>query len=225
MRAHRVAAALGFIVAGALPLRAQSAPEPDRPALKLQLGASGGQASMASFAIPCTCPSDTEARQSGAAFGALVGYGFTPFVSVFAEYNSARITADAGDRRYVESGDSWSLWHLDLGARYHIGTGVAWLAPYLEGAFTVFSGTGLVVPVNTEDGALTLKGTGLSFGAGVRFFVQPGMAVTAGYRRTSQRITEKIESDQIGGTYETSGGTGSSSRLTAGVTWFPMARR
>jgi hypothetical protein len=122
---------------------------------------------------------------SGVGMGAAAGYGLNNHLSLFAR----------GDMAYHVS-------HVDVGARYSLGSPESRLRPYLEGALTR---TGVRYPQG-----LSFNVVGLTGGAGVQYFVRRNLALDVG----AVHSFGKINSNSLSGAFPTT-------RLSVGFNWHP----
>lgn len=125
--------------------------------------------------------------RTAAGVGVTLGYGVSDALTLFTRGNYA-----------------YGSTSVDVGARYSFGGASGTLRPYVEGAFT---GMGAL-----RDGA-RFSGTALTGGAGVEYFLSPGLAVDAGISYSRGEWERAIEH-----------GAGTAlgvSRLNLGVRWRP----
>lgn len=154
---------------------------------------------------------DSDVIESGAGGSVHLGYGVTPNVSLFLRVNGAAIESDD-----VPSG-SYTMAHVDIGARYSfLGSSTAW-RPFVQGAFN-----GRAVSIDEGSaGTLDARGPGFSAGAGLEYFVTPRVAVEAGL---SYSFGEFNEGRVDGGEwvdFEEESFNATSSRFDLGVSWHP----
>lgn len=158
-----------------------------------------------------------EEQDTGGGFGLQLGYGFTPALAIFARLNGAGMTTEG------TNGDpdvDYSLGQFDIGGRFNFANPARKLVPYVELAFTGIGAVAKAEDVGTPDD-LELSGTGFTGGGGVHYFFSPKFAFNAALAFTSGTIKE-VKSGDITVDVDESVTT---SRLSLGLTWFPMARR
>lgn len=148
---------------------------------------------------------------SGGGFGLKLGYGFTPTYTLYVGLDVAGMAAD-NPQTAATFGDNYALVYFDVGSQFNFRSGEK-AVPYLDVALTgVASGT--------EQGGtdVTLSGSGLSVGGGVKYFLSPAFALdgalhlsTGGYRQSDVNgDTRDIDASYFG------------TRLQAGLSWYPF---
>ena len=144
-----------------------------------------------------------------------LGWGFTP---------SFAIVADAGGATMDGVGQEYTLGHFDLGARYSFANARRSVVPYLEAALT---GRAMVEPDvemvdqsgNSTTDDMVFSGFGYTLGGGVQYYIAPGWAIGADLRWT----TGEFDTVQYGNvSVEGFEVDATSSRLSLGVTWYPI---
>jgi hypothetical protein len=143
---------------------------------------------------------------NGGGFGLRAAYGITHQFEAFADLQVASM--DDGEETYALS-------HFDLGGRFNFGTVNTRVRPFAELALN-----GRAFAYDTPGGILGMRGGGISFGGGSRYFFSPRVAFDGGLRLTRGQFTE----GQYGNSnWQSLGGNsfkGSSTRLNLGVSIF-----
>jgi opacity protein-like surface antigen len=153
--------------------------------------------------------------ESGMGLDLNVGWGFTPKFAVLVDLSAVSLDDDEG-------GEDIVLAHFDLLARYSFANAARAFVPYIEAGF---NGRALAqddADVDGEIGDLSLTGSGLSLGGGVQYFMTPKWALNANLKWTNGEFNEvEFENVSISGLDIDA----TTTRLTLGVTWYPMANR
>jgi hypothetical protein len=156
-------------------------------------------------------PDDEE--DTGGGVGIRVGWGVSEVVVLYAQLDGADVDGD-DDALGAGGGDTFSLAHLDLGARFHFGAGRRRLVPYLDAAVG-----GALLRDDTDAGDVTLSGTVVSFGGGVQYFVSRALALDGSVKLSVGELKDVDidgESDELDDPLELT-----TSRINLGVTWYP----
>lgn len=148
---------------------------------------------------------------NGGGFGLKLGYGFTPTYTLYVGLDVAGMATD-NPQTAATFGDDYALVYVDIGSQFNFRSGEK-AVPYLDVALTgVASGT-------DQGGTdVTLSGSGLSVGGGVKYFLSPAFALdgalhlsTGGYRESDVNgDTRDIDASYFG------------TRLQAGLSWYPF---
>ena len=151
---------------------------------------------------------DTE---SGGGFGLQLGYGFTRQLGLFIDLTGAALD------------EQRALAHVDFGLRYAFTGPTRRWVPMIEVALTARG----LVEENTElpeggTAETSLAGGGLTFGAGVQYYVAPKWALGAALKWTGGEFDEYTVDDVTVGNL---GIEATSTRFNFGITWFPMGGR
>lgn len=156
-------------------------------------------------------------REQGFGASLRLGYGFTSLFSLYIEGSGASIDSE---------GETFTLAHGDIGARFHFGGPTRAFIPFLDLAFT--SRAISVDDFDFDDGQgpqtvdVEISGSGLSFGGGFLWFFNPKWALDVGLKATVGEFdTVKFDNISISGLEVDA----TSARLKVGVTWFPMSGR
>jgi hypothetical protein len=113
---------------------------------------------------------------SGAGLGFIVGYGFSPAITLYLNFDGASLDGDGG---------SYDFGQVDLGLRYTFGTNAAALRPYVNGALT-----GSIARFTEAGETLDLRGGGLTVGGGLNYFFTQRVALSAAAQLTFGQFTE-----------------------------------
>ena len=154
--------------------------------------------------------------ESGGGFGARLGWGFSPNFTVFLGMDAATL-----DFKGEGAEGNYGLVHLDFGAIYHFANTNRRLVPYLEVALS-----GRAIGSNAEDGSGTSEefvqgGSGYTLGGGINYHFTRSAALNLGLS-VSVGDFENAEIDNV--EIPGSEGSATSSRLSIGMTFFPMKR-
>jgi len=149
-------------------------------------------------------------RELGGGGGLLLGYGFTPRWSLYSELSDAAIEQTGGG--------TYSLEHLDVGARIHFRAG-ANVVPFAQFGF---SGRRMIQHFPAYPGTSTTlsRSGGVGFGAGVNIHFNPAFAISGSATWTAGNFeVYKVNNDRAAGVnwYAMSG------RVHLGMVWFPGA--
>lgn len=147
---------------------------------------------------------DLEGSDSGGGLGFGLSYGVSHLVTLFLNLDGASIDPDEGE--------TYSLGHGDLGARFTFGAPASQLKPFAQIALTG-AGAELEIGRNT----IQLRGGGLTLGGGLLYFLSPAWALDAGLDLTFGNLTE-VEVNNLTADIDVKART---SRLNAGVRWYP----
>jgi hypothetical protein len=154
---------------------------------------------------------------SGGGFELQLGWGFTPLFTLLAAANGSVLESDNVDDRFV-------LVHFDLLARFSFRSPNNAFVPYVEGGISgrVAGQEDAVLDDEDDRVDLELSGGGFTLGGGFHYFVTPVLAlganlrVTAGEFDTIKFGNVSVEGLEIDAT---------STRLSLGLTWYPIRRR
>lgn len=165
----RLTAALVFVAASAGTAEAQRVA---RSGIHLGAAVNGSQVSYDE--------GDTDRGPGLSIYG---GYNFTSSLGVVLAVTAASVTSD-GD-------DSYMLRHLDLLGRYSFGG--ATLAPYVEAGYSNLNADG-----DTEDGDLVYKGSGITGGVGMNYFMKPKLGLDVSLRYTKGKFSSfELEGEEF----------------------------
>lgn len=153
---------------------------------------------------------DSDVVESGGGGSLHLGYGFNPNVSLFVRANAAEIQSDEG-------GDSYTMAHFDLGARYSFASEASALRPFIQAAV---SGRAFAADLGSE-GTLEARGSGFTAGAGLEYFFTPAVALEAGLSYSFGEFNE----GRLGGgewvDFEDEAFSATSARVDLGVSFHP----
>jgi hypothetical protein len=147
-------------------------------------------------------------RESGGGLVLHAGFGFTPQLALFLEGTAAAMQSDGEG--------SWMLSHGDLGLRYHFTTGGSFL-PFVEGAFTIWSGLDDDADFGGEPGELEISGQGFTLGGGFLYFFTRRIGLLGNVKFTKGEFN-KVRFENV--SVEGFDIDATSARLNVGVTWF-----
>ncbi|MEW5915372.1 MAG: outer membrane beta-barrel protein [Gemmatimonadota bacterium] len=150
--------------------------------------------------------------ESGGGLMIQLGFGFSPQFSIFLEGSAAAMQSD---------GESWVFSHGDLGIRYHFFSPGRKFVPFIDGAFTGWSGLQDDAQFGAETGELEITGSGFTLGGGFLYYFTPRMALNTQLKYTAGEFN-KVRFDNV--TVEGFDADASSARLNIGLTWFLGAR-
>ena len=209
--------ALVALLAASAPLAAQmpssSLPRANTSRLFLGLGLNGTRLSVDESEF------SEDESDSGGGLSGQIGWGFTPKFAIFLEAGAARVSTD--------DDEDFDLAHVDLGARYHFVSPSRALVPYLEAALTHRAAMADDIAFDDGNGGIEevdieLSGNGFSIGGGLQYFVAPNWALNAGLKWTTGQF-DKLKVDDV--SIEDLDIDATTTRLTVGVVWYPMANR
>ena len=155
--------------------------------------------------------------ESGGGFSLQAGWGFTPKFTLLVDASGAVLGDD--DEEFV-------LVHFDLLGRLNFANPQRAWVPYVEGGLSARvagqDDIAIVDESGTQEVDLEISGGGFTFGGGIQYHVRPSLSLGAGLRWTVGEFSEvKINNVSVDG-FELDA---TSTRLTFGVTWWPMAMR
>jgi hypothetical protein len=150
-------------------------------------------------------------NESGGGAGLELGYGFSPRWSLVGDASGATINA--------EGGGTYTLSHVDLGARVHFRTGPNVVVPFIQFGL---AGRDERQDVATLSGTHTVSadGGGIFFGVGMNAHFNPGWAFSGNVNWVVGNFTDAQVDNQSVGTGSVSA---TSARIHLGLVWFPGA--
>jgi hypothetical protein len=191
------------------PVLAQTpAPRANTEKLMLSLGLGGTSLYSEDF---------EDENHSGGGFSSHLVWGFSRLFTVLVEASGSAM--DKGDDQCV-------LVHFDLLGRFNFtGPRRAWV-PFVEGGISArIAGQDNSVVIGDngpQEVNLEISGGGLTFGGGIQYHVVPALSLGAGVRWTvGEFSTVKFNNVSVEG-FELDA---TSTRLTFGLTWWPMTPR
>ena len=144
-------------------------------------------------------------RESGGGMGLAFGYGASQTVTLFMAFDAARISGN-------EDRNDYNLVHFDIGAMVTLLGQSSRFRPFGKVSYTART-----AEFELDNTSFSSFGSGFTAGAGLMVFIVPALAITADAQATWGSMTE-ITTDNI----SVSRSIGAqSSRLNAGLTWFP----
>jgi hypothetical protein len=126
--------------------------------------------------------------ESGSNFGVKLGYGFTEFIEAFIRYDHGKFIPE------YEGFQNFSYNHIDLGARFNLGSTTKPWRPFLQVAATNISTKQEAVDYYGYIVDLDMQGYGISVGAGIKYHFTLAFAALAGADFTFGSMS-KIELD------------------------------
>lgn len=145
-----------------------------------------------------------DGSDSGGGLGLDLSYGVSDLVSIFLNLDGASIDPD--------DGETYTLGHADLGARFAFGSTAKKFKPFAQVAFT-----GVVAEQEFGMNTLELSGGGLTLGGGILYFFSPAVALDTGLRLTIGQLTE-VKLNNVSVDTEIDAQT---SRFDVGIRWYP----
>ena len=145
------------------------------------------------------------AAESGSGVGLVLGYGFSPQLSLYGQLSGAAMTSSAGD--------AYSLTHIDIGARVHFRTGPNIVVPFMQLGLT-----GRAVSADDGGSTVTSSGGGVSLGGGLNAHFTPAVALSAAVTWTLGDFdTFHVDKRSLPGY----GVNATTARVHLGLIWFP----
>jgi outer membrane protein with beta-barrel domain len=144
---------------------------------------------------------------NGSGGAIIVGYGFDQRWALYGDAADATMTAGDGSGTY-------SLSHVDLGARVHFRTGPNVVVPFLQ-----FGLTGRAVSATVNGSNYTGTGGGVTFGAGLNAHFTPSFALSGSISWATGSFNDFRVDNYSLGNYSVDAMT---ARLHLGVIWFPQ---
>lgn len=143
--------------------------------------------------------------ESGSGGGLELGYGFNKRWSLYGELSGAQMNASGGD--------TYSLAHLDLGARVHFRAGPNVVVPFLQ-----FGLAGRAVAADVNGSTVSGSGGGLSLGGGLNAHFTPSVAFSGAVTWTVGTFdTFRVDNQTVAG----SSIDATTARVHLGIIWFP----
>lgn len=154
---------------------------------------------------------DADEPDSGGGVSLHLGYGVNESVSLFLRGSGAAIQAEG----FAE--DEYALAHFDLGARYSFGSTASRLRPFIQAAY---SGRAASFDLGPE-GTLDVRGSGITGGGGLEYFVSPALAIEAGLSFTGGEFTEGRLDDSEWVDLDDASIDMTTTRFDLGISWHP----
>lgn len=146
-------------------------------------------------------------NESGSGAGVELGYGFSPRWALYGDASGANINADGGG--------TYTLTHVDVGARVHFRTGPNVVVPFLQ-----FGLAGRDERQDVDGHTVSANGAGVSFGGGLNAHFNPAFAFTGSVTWVVGNFSN-YRVDNV--SFDGSSVNATSARLHLGVVWFPGA--
>jgi hypothetical protein len=144
--------------------------------------------------------------ESGGGIGLMLGYGVSNRITLFARTDVAEV-----DYTGVEG--SYTLAHVDLGARYSFASAARSLRPYVEASL---QGAGVTDEIEGDD--VSISGGGFGIGGGLEYFFNPKLALDVGLGVTGGNFSNaKVNGESVEDIDEDF----TSSRFNIGISWHP----
>lgn len=155
-----------------------------------------------------------EEGDGGGGVGIRAGYGFNRIFTLYLEMDG--ITVDSENAEDFQG--TWSLGHVDLGARFHFANSLRSWVPYLEAALGYRGAEVKDVAVGGDEGGeVTINGSSFSLGGGMMFYFKQTFALDLGLKVSSGEFTEiEIGALSIGGLDVDA----TSTRFKVGLVWW-----
>ena len=159
-------------------------------------------------------PQDADPANGGG-LGVRVGHGINRIITLYLEADGVEV--EAGNPETVAG--NWSLFHADIGARFHFANSLRSWVPYLEvalGSRRVTVENGEVQ--NQDVDTVSFNGGSFSVGCGVYAYFTETVALDVGLKAASGEFTEiEVGALSIGGLDLDAQTT----RFKVGVVWWP----
>lgn len=154
---------------------------------------------------------DSDENDTGGGLSLHLGYGFSQSFQLFARASASAIESEGFED------DQFALAHFDVGGRFSFGSTAIALRPYVQAAF---SGRAASFDLGSE-GQLDVRGSGLSAGGGLEYFVSPSLAIEGGLSFTfgefnEGRLDEGEWLDLDDAAFEMN-----TTRVDLGISWHP----
>jgi hypothetical protein len=151
-----------------------------------------------------TTNNGTTTTESGSGAALTLGYGFSDRWSLYGQASGASINADGGG--------TYTLAHVDIGARVHFRTGPNVVVPFLQ-----FGLAGRAISQEILGSTVTGNGGGVSAGVGLNAHFTPTFAFTGAVTWTVGSFDKFAVNGQSIGTGSINATT---ARVQVGVVWF-----
>jgi hypothetical protein len=153
---------------------------------------------------------DADEIESGAGGSVHLGYGFNQSIQIFTRIGAASIEPEGG-------ADSYTVAHVDLGARYTFGSEMSALRPFVLAAVT---GRAASFDLGDDD-TIDLRGPALTAGVGLGYFVSPSLAIEGGFSFSFGEFNEGRLNDDDWEDLEDEAIKANSTRFDLGLSWYP----
>lgn len=148
-------------------------------------------------------------RENGGGLLLQAGFGFNPQLALFLEGSAAAMQS--------EGESSWLLSHGDFGLRYHFASAGRSFVPFIDGAFTAWSGLDDDADLGGEPGELEISGQGFTLGGGFLYFFNRRLALLGNLKFTKGEFN-KVRFENV--SVEGFDIDATSARITVGLSWF-----
>lgn len=122
--------------------------------------------------------------ESGFNFGVKIGYGFSELIEAFIRYDFGKLVPE------YDGFSNYSYNHLDIGARFNLGSTTKPWRPFLQAAATYISTNQEAVDYYGYIVDLDMKGYGISVGGGVKYHITLEFAGIIGMDYTFGSMSE-----------------------------------
>lgn len=154
---------------------------------------------------------DSDENDTGGGLSLHLGYGFSQSFQLFAQASAASIESEGFED------DQFALAHFDVGGRFSFGNTSTPIRPYVQAAF---SGRAASFDLGA-DGTLDVRGSGLTAGGGLEYFVTPSLAIEGGLSFTFGEFNEGRLDDGDWVDLEDAAFEMNTTRFDVGVSWHP----
>jgi hypothetical protein len=154
-------------------------------------------------------------RDAGGGLGFRAGYGLNRIITLYFEADGVSVESEGSD---VFQG-TWTLGHVDLGARFHFANTLRSWVPYLDVAVGARAATVNDVEVDGEDrGDVSFSGGSFSLGGGIYVYFSQTLALDVGLKFSGGEFTE-VDLGAV--SFNDLDIDADSSRFKVGVVWWP----
>jgi hypothetical protein len=154
---------------------------------------------------------DSDENDTGGGVSLHLGYGFSQSFQLFARAAASAIESEGF------ADDQFALAHFDVGGRFSFGSTATAVRPYVQAAF---SGRAASFDLGSE-GTLDVRGSGLSAGGGLEYFLSPSLAIEGGLSFTFGEFNEGRLDDGDWVDLEETAFEMNTTRFDVGISWHP----
>jgi hypothetical protein len=152
---------------------------------------------------------------SGGGLGLRVGYGLNRIVTLYFEMDGVSVDSESAD----EFQGTWTLGHVDLGARFHFANTLRSWVPYLDVAVGARAASVNDVEVNGQSvGDISFSGGSISFGGGIYAYFSQTFALDVGVKFSGGEFTE-LDLGSV--SLNNLDIDANSTRFKVGIVWWP----
>ncbi len=152
---------------------------------------------------------------SGGGLGLRVGYGLNRIVTLYFEMDGVSVDSESAD----EFQGTWTLGHVDLGARFHFANTLRSWVPYLDVAVGARAASVNDVEVNGQSvGDISFSGGSISFGGGIYAYFSQTFALDVGVKFSGGEFTE-LDLGSV--SLNNLDIEANSTRFKVGIVWWP----